>query len=111
MSYVRTGRKLIRDRVPVNDGGQEGPRATGDEYQRLIFTKIVEEAHEAIMALAVSPEQTSEELADVLEAVYAAASTLPGGLLDVTQRRSLKHLERGGFELGRTYWYPEASTA
>jgi predicted house-cleaning noncanonical NTP pyrophosphatase (MazG superfamily) len=98
-----TGRKLIRDRVPVDDGGTEGPRVTGVDYQRLVFDKVVEEAREAAAALEVSEEHAAEELADVLEAVQAAASTLPGDWGRVLHLQAIKHACRGGFTLGRTY--------
>ena len=100
------GRKLIRDLVPVDDGGREGERASGAEYQRLVFAKLAEEASEAVAALAESPLHAAEELADVLEVVWAAADTLPGGLAKVLSLQALKHSRRGGFTLGRTYHYP-----
>jgi predicted house-cleaning noncanonical NTP pyrophosphatase (MazG superfamily) len=105
---ARTGRKLIRDRVPVDDGGREGARAFGNEYSGLLLDKLVEEAEEARGAFVEgTPERMAEELADVLEVLQAAAVHLSGGWGHVLHLQALKHARRGGFTLGRTYHYPE----
>jgi predicted house-cleaning noncanonical NTP pyrophosphatase (MazG superfamily) len=105
-----TGRKLIRDLVPVNDGGCEMEPAEAPLRELLLTQKLEEEAEEVRGAVdafhrgAGDSFDVAEELADVLEVVHALAELrVPGGLATVEHVRARKLRERGGFTLGRTY--------
>ncbi|WP_119731035.1 NUDIX domain-containing protein [Thermomonospora amylolytica] len=88
--------KLVRDRIPEiieSAGGRPDVRVAADgEYRAFLRAKLLEETGE--YAAADDPE----ELADVLEVVYAlaAAHGVPAGELD--RMRRAKAAERGGFD-------------
>lgn len=88
--------KLVRDNIPeiiVNNGGKAEIRILSDEeYRRYLEAKLDEEVGE------YHKENTAEELADILEVVYALAASIgctKEELLEIYQK---KHDERGGFE-------------
>ena len=88
--------KLVRDQIPQiieENGGKAEIRILSDEeYHHYLEAKLDEEVGE------YQRDKTPEELADILEVVYALAAT--GGcsrqqLMDIYQN---KHEARGGFE-------------
>jgi predicted house-cleaning noncanonical NTP pyrophosphatase (MazG superfamily) len=102
--------KLIRDLVPVDDGGTELERTDGTLRELLLSQKLEEEAGEVRLALDAfyggrgSATAIAEELADVCEVVRALAEIrVPGGWDEVERVRERKLAARGGFRLGRRY--------
>lgn len=89
-------RKLIRDRIP------EIIEATGktcvtevlpvEEYLKMIDAKLDEELAE------YHNDQNIEELADLLEVIYAAAIARGYSIDELERVRSEKAAKRGGFE-------------
>ena len=87
--------KLVRDKIPQiiqSTGGKAEIRILSDEeYVHYLKAKLNEEVAE------FHKDQTVEELADILEVVYALADAIGCNqreLMDVYQR---KHDARGGF--------------
>ena len=101
--------KLVRDCIPEiirASGGEPRIRiADGAEYAALLRDKLAEEANEAIAAEAAD---VTEELADVLEVVYAIADEHGVTRDELESVREAKAAERGGFG-GRIVWYRDAS--
>ncbi|MBI4146354.1 nucleoside triphosphate pyrophosphohydrolase [Candidatus Woesearchaeota archaeon] len=87
--------KLVRDKIPViiEKSGKNARThiADKDEYERLLKTKLVEEAAE------FSKEPSIEELADVLEVVYALCDLLRIDKKQLEEMRRKKADERGAF--------------
>lgn len=88
--------KLIRDRIPeiiASKGGNAEIRIlSAEEYPVYLEAKLDEEVGE------FHRDHTAEELADILEVVYALATEMGVSreeLLDIYQK---KHDARGGFE-------------
>lgn len=88
--------KLIRDKIPEiieSKGGKAQMRVlTDEEYPLYLEAKLDEEVGE------YHRDHTPEELADILEVVYALADSIGCSkeeLLEIYQR---KHDARGGFE-------------
>jgi len=88
--------KLVRDKIPeiiASNGGKAEFRVlSDDEYRTFLEAKLDEEVAEFHM------DNNVEELADILEVVYALASAngcTREKLLEVYQK---KHDDRGGFE-------------
>lgn len=88
--------KLIRDKIPEiieGKGGKADIRVLSDEeYPIYLEAKLDEEVGE------YHRDHTAEELADILEVVYALADSIGCSkeeLLEIYQR---KHDARGGFE-------------
>ena len=93
---MKTYNKLVRDKIPqiIEDkGGQAQIRILSDEEYRIYLeAKLDEEVGE------YHRDQTPEELADILEVVYALANAKGisrEALMDIYRK---KHDERGGFE-------------
>ena len=87
--------KLVRDKIPeiIEDGGEMPiTRILEDEeYDRLLEAKLDEEVGE------FHRDQNLEELADILEVVYALADTI-GNREALERIYAQKHEARGGFE-------------
>ena len=88
--------KLIRDKIPEiiesNGGKAQFRTLTEEEYPIYLEAKLDEEVGE------YHRDKTAEELADILEVVYALAASLGVSkeeLMDIYQK---KHDSRGGFE-------------
>ena len=88
--------KLIRDNIPEiirSKGGQAHVRILADdEYQIYLEAKLDEEVEE------YHKDHSAEELADILEVVYALADAKGisrEALMEVYRK---KHDERGGFK-------------
>lgn len=93
---MTTHKKLIRDRIPEiieSKGGKAEIRVlTDEEYPIYLEAKLDEEVEE------YHRDKTAEELADILEVVYALADSIGcsrGQLEEIYER---KHDSRGGFE-------------
>lgn len=106
MSQASVGHidKLVRDKIPQilrERGIKITERILDDqEYITRLKDKLLEEAHEVVMA--ADSEALQEELADVLEVVMALASTHNLLLEDIEKHRKQKKLAKGGFE-GRVH--------
>jgi predicted house-cleaning noncanonical NTP pyrophosphatase (MazG superfamily) len=81
--------KLVRDSYPGE------PARTPVEHQTLLRLKLFEEAAEASRAL--TKGQLQEELADVLEVVYALADTNSIDRRKLERTRVAKLSDKGGF--------------
>jgi predicted house-cleaning noncanonical NTP pyrophosphatase (MazG superfamily) len=92
------GGKLVRDRIPeiIRANGDEPIvyRAEADEYRRRLREKLGEEVGEFLDA---DDDHAVEELADVLEVVYALAADLGVDQERLERARAVKAQERGAF--------------
>ncbi|MEV4260385.1 nucleoside triphosphate pyrophosphohydrolase [Kribbella sp. NPDC049584] len=96
--------KLVRDRIPeiISASGAEPItyRAGAAEYRRRLWGKLMEEVDEF---LAADRATAVEELADILEVVYALAADLGTTKEDLEATRATKAAERGTFS-NRVIW-------
>lgn len=87
--------KLVRDRIPeiIEGKGNDCIVRTLDDaqYRTKLDEKLAEEVAE------FSESHLPEELADILEVVYAAAEAWGSSAEEVEQIRIRKQAERGGF--------------
>lgn len=87
--------KLVRDKIPAIIAAQGRKPITktlsGEEYKICLEQKLQEEVAEYIQ------DKNSEELADILEVVYALAQDLGVTPQQLEQVRLQKALESGGF--------------
>jgi len=94
--------KLVRDNIVelIESNGEVvvSYRAAGLERARLLRLKVVEEAMEVLQS--ASPEEVTEELADLEEVAEALRVALNIRRDDVRQRRIEKRSKRGGFGEG-----------
>ena len=88
--------KLIRDKIPdiiaSNGGKAEIRRLSEEEYRVYLEKKLDEEVGE------FHADHTPEELADILEVVYALAATVGCSREELMEIYRKKHQARGGFE-------------
>ena len=88
--------KLIRDRIPqiiADNGGRADIRVLSDEeYPIFLEAKLDEEVGE------YHRDKTAEELADILEVVYALAASQGISREEFMQLYQHKHDARGGFD-------------
>ena len=88
--------KLVRDRIPEiieSEGKKCNTEVLNDaEYLKMIDAKLDEEVAE------YHEDQNIEELADILEVVYAAANARGYTVEELEQLRSDKAEKRGTFE-------------
>lgn len=93
---VITYNKLVRDRIPEiieNDGKQCDIRILDDEeYLKMVDAKLDEELAE------YHKDQNIEELADLLEVLYAAVKARGYSLSDLETVRAKKAEKRGAFD-------------
>ncbi|MEV6757052.1 nucleoside triphosphate pyrophosphohydrolase [Streptomyces sp. NPDC051214] len=98
MERYREHSKLVRDRIPqiIREAGAEPVIHTADaeEYRARLREKLGEEVAEFLGA---DDAQAPEELADVLEVVYALAADLGVTQEQLEKIREAKAKERGGF--------------
>ena len=91
-----TYNKLVRDRIPeiIAASGKTCTTATlsPEEYLCMLDAKLDEELAE------YHQDQNIEELADLLEVIYAAAKVRGCSAAELEQIRAKKAAERGGFE-------------
>ncbi len=87
--------KLVRDKIPEiikDQGGIPHIRILNDEsYTAALEEKLTEETAEFLK------EKNLEELADILEVVYALAERLGHTKEELQQTYEQKHEQRGGF--------------
>ena len=88
--------KLVRDRIPeiiMSSGQQCVTKVLSDEaYLKMVDAKLDEELAE------YHKDQNLEELADLLEVLYAAAAARGYTPEQLDQRRAEKAAKRGKFE-------------
>lgn len=88
--------KLVRDNIPeiiASNGGKADVRLLSDEeYIVCLEAKLDEEVGE------YHRDKTPEELADILEVVYALAATTGCSREQLLEIYQQKHDARGGFE-------------
>jgi predicted house-cleaning noncanonical NTP pyrophosphatase (MazG superfamily) len=88
--------KLVRDHIPQiieETGGKAEIRIlTDEEYRIFLEKKLDEEVGE------YHREQNAEELADILEVVYAMAASIGCTKEELNDVYRKKHEARGGFE-------------
>jgi predicted house-cleaning noncanonical NTP pyrophosphatase (MazG superfamily) len=93
---MTTNTKLVRDEIPaiITRSGDTCTThiATEDEYRALLYAKLSEEVAE------VTEEPSREELADLLEVIYAICNLENWTLDEVEKTRLAKRAERGGFQ-------------
>ena len=87
--------KLVRDKIPeiIQADGKtcEIEILSNDEYQKMIDAKLDEELAE------YHKDQNLEELADLLEVIYAAAIARGYSVEELEALRKKKAKKRGGF--------------
>ena len=90
--------KLIRDKIPdiiKQKGGTPVTHiATPDEYEKKLRDKLVEEVKEFL------DSSNPEELADIMEVIYALSGRLGVDKKALEDLRKRKADDRGGFEQG-----------
>lgn len=88
--------KLVRDKIPDMIRAQGETPVTrildGEEYLRHLEDKLDEETGE------YHRDKTAEELADILEVVYALAEANGTSKEELQKIYQMKHDARGGFE-------------
>ena len=88
--------KLIRDKIPEmieqNGGTAVIRQLSQEEFVRFLEMKLDEEAGE------YHRDKTVEELADILEVVYALAKVRGCSQEELLAVYEKKHAERGGFD-------------
>ena len=91
--------KLVRDKIPEiirNNGENVVTRILeDDEYKNELYKKLLEESNEVISSK--EPEETLEELADVLEVLKSIAELNNKKLEDIITKADRKRSKRGGF--------------
>ena len=92
----KTYNKLVRDKIPeiIEASGKRFKIEilNDEEYIKAIDQKFDEELCE------YRKDQNLEELADLLEVIYAATKARGYSIEDLEKLRATKHDERGGFE-------------
>ena len=87
--------KLVRDKIPqiieANGGKAHTRILSEEEYCQLLEAKLDEEVGE------YHQDKTVEELADILEVVYALATAQGVSLAQLQEAYEQKHQARGGF--------------
>lgn len=90
--------KLVRDNIPTvikNTGKQcDYEIATKEQHYSLLEDKLKEEVNEYL------EDKNLEELADVMEVLFALADSLGYSEEELIKRRLEKKEERGGFKEG-----------
>ena len=88
--------KLVRDNIPeiIKNSGKECDIEilSDEDYLKMVDAKLDEELAE------YHKEQNLEELADLLEVLYAASNARGYSVEDLEVCRIKKRKERGGFE-------------
>ena len=94
---IYTYNKLVRDKIPEEINNVEGRKANykildDKEYIQELDRKLFEEAHEFI------EEHSVEELADLMEVIYAIMKKENIAIEDVENARRTKIGKKGGFK-------------
>ena len=95
MKYVYN--KLVRDKIPEGINKIKGRKCTyrildNEEYSKELDKKLFEEAHEFI------EEHSVEELADLMEVIFAIMETKNITMQQVESARKIKKDKKGGFK-------------
>ena len=94
--------KLVRDKIPqiIEDNGEYTltKKLNKEELNNALNRKLKEEASEVINAS--NKEEITEELADLLEVIYAKAKTNNISLEQIEAFRIKKQKEKGSFNDG-----------
>lgn len=92
----KTYNKLVRDRIPeiIEKSGNkcEIEILSDEDYLKMLDAKLDEELAE------YHKDQNLEELADLLEVIYAAAKARGFSIDELEELRKRKAEKRGGFE-------------
>ena len=88
--------KLVRDKIPENINSIKGKKCNyrilnDKEYLQELDKKIFEEAHEFI------EEHSIEELADLMEVIFAIMKNRNISLEEVEKARQIKNSKKGAF--------------
>ena len=88
--------KLVRDKIPENINSIKGKKCNykilnDKEYLQELDKKIFEEAHEFI------EEHSIEELADLMEVIFAIMKARNISMEDVENARKIKNSKKGSF--------------
>lgn len=88
--------KLVRDKIPANINSMEGRNCNykilnDDEYLEELDKKLFEEAHEFI------EEHSIEELADLMEVIFAIMKERNISIEDIENARKIKNNKKGSF--------------
>lgn len=87
--------KLVRDKIPeiIAQGGSKAVTHIADEkeYEEALYQKLSEEVKE------FREKPSAEELADILEVVYAISDWIKINRNDLEKLRQEKAEKRGGF--------------
>ena len=93
---IKTYNKLVRDRIPEiieASGAKCKTRVLSDEeYIKMVDAKLDEELAE------YHKDQNLEEVADLLEVIYAAAVARGYSIEQLEEERATKAKKRGAFE-------------
>ena len=99
MDNRKTFNKLVRDRIPeiIESNGEISEIEILDDltYTKMLYEKLFEECNEFLNA---DDKSKVEEMADVLEVLYAIADTLGVTIQDVENVRLEKQEKRGAFK-------------
>lgn len=92
-----TYNKLVRDKIPENINSIEGRRCkckilNKKEYLQELDKKIFEEAHEFI------EDHSIEELADLMEVIFAIMKERNISIEEVEKARQIKNSRKGAFK-------------
>ena len=89
--------KLVRDKIPEVINNSDGKKANykilnDNEYLQELDKKLFEEAHEFV------EEHSVDELADLMEVIYAIMKTKNISFEDVKIARDVKNKKKGAFK-------------
>jgi hypothetical protein len=101
--------KLIRDRVPVDDGGWLVGHVQGDERIADLFAKLHEEADKVRGGVAGRRRVAGVRAGRLLGVLLLLAEGVGIPWRAVRQARWQKFRERGAFMMGRPYEAPSAA--
>lgn len=94
--YLKKYNKLVRDRIPEvieKDGHKAKFKTLSDKaYLTALDKKLLEEVKE------YQADKSIEEMADVLEVLYAICNARGYTIDELEVKRQEKHIDRGGFE-------------
>lgn len=96
MPTVKTYNKLVRDKIPAiieaTGAACETETLSDTDYLRLLDAKLDEELAE------YHQDQNIEELADLMEVIYACAKARGYTVAELESLRAEKAAKRGGFD-------------
>lgn len=97
MKYVYNKNKLVRDKIPEEINKIEGRKCNykilnNEEYLQELDNKLFEEAHEFV------EEHSVEELADLMEVVFAIMEIKNMSIEDIEKARESKKIKKGAFK-------------